>query len=256
MASNHTPRRVKTVKRSLRILEALEETDGETVTTLADRLGFSASTIYNHLVTLEEEEYVTKADDGSYHVGLKSLKLGTHAKRRSRVASIATSALFRLAEETGEIAWLTVEEHGKAVYLEKVLGDRAVQPYGRVGDRVALYNIAAGKAMLAHLPPERVREVINETEMRQDTENTITDMEALESELETVRERGYALNDGEVIEGFRAVAAPVVSEGALQGAIAVSGPASRLQGERFREDIPDLLTRLANELEIQLQSRA
>lgn len=98
------------------------------------------------------------------------------------------------------------------------------QPYGEIGKRVPLHNIAAGKAILAHLSEERVEEIIGQHGLEEWTERTITDREALFSELETIREQEYARNDGETFEGFRAVASPILHEGELLGSIVVSGP--------------------------------
>jgi DNA-binding IclR family transcriptional regulator len=178
-----------------------------------------------------------------------------HARRREEASTVVQPILKQLVDETEEIAWFAAEEHGKAVYLNKALGDQAVQPYGTLGGRVELYNIAAGKAILSELSLDYVREIISESELNQDTENTITDVDELLAELDTIRERGYAYNQSEVIPGFRAVASSVVTDGRLHGAIAISGPESRMQGERFAETIPNLVTGATNELEMRLRSQ-
>lgn len=59
-----------------------------------------------------------------------------------------------------------------------------------------------------------------------------------DNELAKVRERGYALNDGETFEGFRAVASPIIHDGAPLGSIAVSCPENRFRGERFTKNSP------------------
>ena len=56
---------------------------------------------------------------------------------------------------------------------------------------------------------------------------------ALEAELEAVRQRGYAVIDGELEPGLVAVAAPVYRDGgAVVAALSVSGPGTRLTPAR------------------------
>jgi IclR family transcriptional regulator, acetate operon repressor len=252
--SDEPTRTVKSAATLFGVLEAVHRLDGGGATAVADELGIAKSTAHDHLTTLAEHEFLIK-DEGSYRVGLKCLHYGVQAKNRMVLADVARPSLEQMAEETGEIAWVMVEEYGKGVYLEKAMGARAVQPYGEIGKRVPLQNIAAGKAILAHLSEERVREIVTETPLEERTETTISDPDELLAELETVRERGYALNDGETFEGFRAVASPVVDGGELLGSIVVSGPENRFSDDRFTEELPEIVTGAANAIELSMASR-
>jgi DNA-binding IclR family transcriptional regulator len=93
-----------------------------------------------------------------------------------------------------------------------------------LGRAVPLHCSAAGKVLLAHgaanLPAGR---------LERRTEQTITGRAALEEELAAVRERGYAVIDGELEPGLVAVAAPVRRDGGtVVAALSVSGPGNRL----------------------------
>lgn len=245
---------VKSADTMFSVIDGVHELDGAGVTELAEHIDCAKSTVHDHLRTLVDHEYLVQ-EGSTYQIGLKFLYHGMHAKRRMTFADVAKPTLEQLADETDEIAWLVVEEYGQAVYIEKATGDRAVQPYGEIGGRVPLQNIAAGKAILAHLPDERVREIVERRRVRERTERTITTYPELAEELEGIRERGYALNDGETITGFRAVASPIVHDGDLLGSIVVSGPANRLRGDRFRKTYPEIVTGAANAIELSLASR-
>jgi DNA-binding IclR family transcriptional regulator len=162
---------------------------------------------------------------------------------------VVTDELDDLAAETGEVAQFATEEHGRAVYLDKARGEQAVNTASTVGKREYIHCISLGKAMLAHLPEERVEGIVDRHGLPAQTPNTITDRETLFEELETTRERGYAVDDEEKIEGVRCVAAPLTDDGVV-GAISISGPSSRMDGERFREELPRKLLRWANVIEI------
>lgn len=245
---------VQTVYTVFGVIEVLNRDGGATAQTVADELDISISNAYDHLATLRELDYIVKEGD-QFRLGLKFLKHGVRSKRELGLADLAEVALETLAAETGEIAWFVVEEHGQAVYVDKAMGENAVQPYGRLGKRVDLHDIAAGKAILAELSKPRVYEIVDEHGLPRHTENTITDLDQLFDELETVQERGYAVNKNETMHGFRAIASPVAPEGDLQGAIVVSGPKARFEGDRFREELPRIVSRVANELELEFLSQ-
>lgn len=247
-------RRVKSAETLFGVLDAVHTLEEAGVTEIADLLGIAKSTTHDHLSTLIEHEFLVK-DDTEYRVGLKSLHYGIGAKNRIELVGAAGPSLEHVVEETDEIAWLVVEEYGQAVYVEKAVGERAVQPYGAIGKRVPLHNIAAGKAILASLSKERVCEIVDERGLPAQTERTITNIDELFTTLGTIRERGYARNDGETFEGFRAVASPILYEGELLGSIVVSGPENRLRGERFETALPELITGAANAIELSLASR-
>jgi DNA-binding IclR family transcriptional regulator len=221
------------------------------VTELAEDLGLAKSTVHDHLSTMVEKEYLVK-NGSSYQLGLKFLNHGIRSRECLGVLPTVQPHLEQVANETGEIAWFLVEEYGRGVYLSKAKGDRAVQPYGTVGDRVDLHNIAAGKAILAHLPDERVRAIIDGHGLESRTSETITDPDRLLEELESVRETGVAFNDEESIVGHRAVASPVRPADRLIGAIVVSGPKKRIQGELFADELPAIVSGTANAIELEL----
>ncbi len=244
-------RTVKSADNLFGVLEAVHKLEGAGATEVAEQLGIAKSTAHDHLTTLVDHEFLIK-EGATYRVGLKCLNYGMQAKNRIELADVTKPSLEQMASETGEITWLMVEEYGKGVYLEKAMGKRAVQPYGEIGKRVPLHDIAAGKAILASLPADRVEEILSAYSRDETIENKIDDVDAFRAELETICERGYALNDSETFEGFRAVASPIVVDGKLLGSIVVSGPENRFRGDRFRSELPEIVTGTANAIELSL----
>lgn len=248
MQGNETPRTVQSVQTTIDLVEHLREVGKAGVTELARALDCSKGTVHSHLATLVENEYVVKNGD-QYELSLKFIDLGEYAKSRLDIYEVVTEELDDLAAETGEVAQFATEEHGRAVYLYKAYGDKAVNTASSVGKREYIHCIALGKAMLAQFPEHRVEGIIDRHGLPTQTENTITDREELATELQAIRERGYAIDDEEMIDGIRCVAAPLTNEDVV-GAISISGPSSRMDGQRFREELPDKLLRSANVIEI------
>lgn len=248
-ATDATPA-VQSVETSLRIVEALHERGDAGVTELATALSIPKSTVHNHLQTLERNEYVVGVD-GRYRVSYRFLELGAAARDRCPLTAVARPEVDRIAEETGELSGLLVEEHGRGVFLHRAKGDRAVHVDTYAGKRIALHGAALGKAILAGLPDARVDAIVDRHGLPALTENTITDREALDAELQAVRDSGVAFDDEERLDGLRSVGAAITdADGAVIGAVSVAGPTSRLREVRFREELPDAVRSAVNVVEL------
>lgn len=241
---------VKSVETAFRIVEALHERGGAGVTELASALSAPKSTVHNHLQTLESNEYVVN-DDGTYRVACRFLELGAHARDRRPVYEVARPEVDRIAEETGELSGVVVEEHGRGVFLHRAKGDRAVHVDTYAGKRIYLHGAALGKAILAHLPADRVDQIVDRHGLPALTENTITDRNELADELADVRETGIAFDDEERLDGLRSVGAAITGpDGGVLGAISVAGPTTRLQDDRFREEVPEVVRSAVNVIDL------
>lgn len=241
---------VQASERTLAIIDALRDGEPKTLTELATDLDMPRSTLYGYLSSMVNAEYLLK-EDGAYRLGLRFLDHGVAVQRKNVLYEPAGPILKQVADETREIVWLVVEEYGQAVCLRKSKGDLTIQPYKRLGERLHLHNIAAGKAILTHLPEPRVHGIIDRQGLPAYTDATITDRDRLLDELEQIAETGVAFNDGESLERFRAVASLVCLDEEVVGALVVSGPKSRLRGDRFTEEIPDTVIGAANALELE-----
>jgi len=247
-----TPDTVKTTHTMFAIVEYVKREDGTTVTEVAGALGYAKSTAHRHLSTLRELGYVVVEPDG-YHVGLRFLDLGQHARKRRKGYNLAKEKVEEIAHETGERAQFLVEEHGEAVYIHRSFGEHAVRTDPGIGSRIPLHATSAGKAILASMDESKRFEIIEQTEFNPITDATIIDRERLCDELETIQGRGYSFNRQENLDGLHAVGAPVMGpDGNVIGALSVSGPTHRLSDERFTEDLPNLLLGTANELELNI----
>lgn len=257
MTEDKSPRTMKTVETSWDIIDILEELDGARVSEIAERLDIPQSSISTHLSTLKQRKYVVK-DGKEYKLSLYFSSIGEYVKNKCILYNAGKSEIERLAQETEEYTHLVAEEYGQAIYLHEAKGEQAVGEEHfskRFEMPTELHSSAYGKAILAHLPQDRIEQVINEYGLPARTENTITSREELFSELEQIREQGFSLNDGEEIRGVRAVGAPIQQgNGNVLGAISVSKPLSRMGDEVFRESMPEIVKSTANVIEINIET--
>ena len=243
--------KLRSIQRVSEIIELLQEHGPMGTTEITESLDVPTSTAHDYLSSLYDLEYLVKTE-GKYNLGLRLLDHGIAARDRHAIADIGKQTITQLANETGEAAWLVTEEHGRAVYLDYALGEHAVQTHARIGTRSYLHQLASGKSILAYLPEERVDEIIDRHGLEQRTPHTIDSREGLLEELKATRERGYAINDQEAVEGARALGKAIVVGGDVVGAISIVGPANRLTDKQLADGTVDQIRGAANELELKL----
>lgn len=243
--------KVKTTEVVFRIIEAIQKRNGATLSELTEDVDRAKSTVCDHLSTLEEMEYLVK-EGNEYHLSLRFLSHGIHAKDRTKLSGAIRPPLKQLADKTGEVAWVMVKEYDRAVILDMAVGEQAVRTLDRVGMRTHMHYHAAGKAILAHLPPKDVKNIIDRCGLPARTEHTITDPEELNAELEDIRERGYAIMDNEALQGLRSVAAPIKVQDSVLGAVSVAAPSKRLSSNKLHREISNQVLGAANVIELKM----
>lgn len=246
---------LQTSTTTINVLEGLKELNGATLTEVTNHLNVSKGTAYNHLSTLEANDIVVHEDD-RYRLSPRFILIGEHVRHESPLYQFGKEKVDEIVRETGEYAQLMTEQHGLAIVVYLQRGEKAIgsdYPTQMQKRPLYLHHTAAGKAILSRLPRERIDEIIRKHGLKERTDNTITSRERLLDELETVREQGYAYNREEEVEGLRAVGAPIVGpDDSVLGALSLSGPRSRLQGDRFRQELPETVVDAADVIEVNI----
>ncbi len=245
---------VKTVGRAIQILNVLAEAGAEVgVVELADRLGASQSTVHRIVSTLLAGDYVAQnPQSGKYELGLGVLTLSGTVLNHLEIRKQAMPVMGRLAAETQCNANLAVLHRGEALYVARVDGPKSALMYTAVGRRAPAHATALGKAILACLPEPEVDEILTGRPLRACTARTLTDHERLREDLERTRQRGYAVDLEEFIQGIRCVAVPIRSAaGAAVGALSLSGSVFQVRDdtvERFGALLQDAAYEISGRL--------
>lgn len=221
---------VQSVHRALDVLEALAAAGGTaSLTDLAAACGLPVPTLHRLASTLADRGYLRQALDRRYSLGSRLVPLGTDA--HALLGERALPVLRGLAELTGESANLAVLTQGRAEYVAQAPGRHTMRTFTEVGNRVALHCTGVGKALLAAIAPAHAARLLGTGPLEARTAATLTDPAAVRAELALIRERGYALDEGEMEVGVRCVA--VGMPGAAPMAVSVSGPAARMTDDRI-----------------------
>ncbi|WP_144905957.1 IclR family transcriptional regulator [Halobellus captivus] len=245
--------KLKSVDTAFRIIEHLKSEDGATISEIVSSFDISKSTAYRYLTTLKSHGYVVN-EDRDYHVGLRFVEMSHYAKHRKPAYEIAQQTTSTLATETADRASFITNENGLGVVLASEVGEHGIFADTHIGQRFYLHASAVGKALLALLPASEVEEIIDQYGLPVLTESTITNRDALFAELDEIRERGFAINNSERIDGIRAVAVGITdADDQVIGAFGVSGPTRRMSDERIQNELPQTLLSLAEEFELRIR---
>ncbi len=145
-------------ERMLNIIEALKERTSAGVTELADALEMPKSTVHVHLSTLKERGYVVQDESHEYRLSLRFLDMGTTIRQTQDMYDEVVPKLKQLAEETEEKAWWTVEENGKAVFIAKAVGSRAIRTNAYIGQHT-IERTRSSTGTNSHSPTEAVARI-------------------------------------------------------------------------------------------------
>ncbi len=245
------PGGVQSIARAFDLLETMADLGGiVSLSQLASRSGLPVPTIHRLIRTLVDLGYVRQEPSREYALGPRLVRLGESASRL--LGTWATPYLQRVVDAIGESANLAMLDGHQVVYAAQVPGRHAMRMFTEVGRRAGIHSTAVGKAMLAALPAKRAAEVLRQSGLPPQTEHTITTLAAMDRELEDIRLRGYAIDDGEQEIGVRCVAVALPGD-PTRAAISISGPSTRMTESLIGTAVP-LLTEaavaLADELDL------
>ena len=229
---------LKTVDRALTLLLLFDEIDREyRVGEIASMLGTDKSIASRLAATLANRGFLERAPDSeAFRLGPEFVRLGMLAAATSQnMVEVARVPMESLAEETGETVNLARLEDGKTVNIAQVDGPRLVGVGDWVGWKTDPHTTANGKVLLAFME-DPIETLGLQEPLEAVTDQTITGVDELRSELERVKFEGAAFTIGELEPGFNGVAVPVfdASEN-CSVVLSVSGPEYRMPPERLPE---------------------
>jgi DNA-binding IclR family transcriptional regulator len=226
------------------ILHAIYCHGNPTLADLDEELEYSKSSIHAHLQTLTENFMVIRRFSGNptdldfdgaqprFTLSLRLWLMGREHRRHIAPPKATRSQVALLARRTGELAHFVTPEYGLAIVVDQGAGRNAIDVDVRTGDTWPMHPSAYGLAMLSQFTEEDIRsdDVLDRLSCHGSSADSI-DPDTLVTDLAAVADRGYAIDDGGTIPGTSVIAAPVVADGRILGAVGVCGPKRRFQDE-------------------------
>lgn len=231
---------IRAVERALDVLLCFtSQTPELSMTEISEMVGINKSTVHRLLATLEGKNFLERdRDTGLYRPGIRLVQMAFLTMEHNDLKRLASPFLHELCDQYQENVHLAVLDETEVIYLDAVESTQRLKLAATPGQRLPAYCTASGKAILAFLPEEEVKDILKRG-MPKHTKNTLTTVKAFFEDVSRTRERGYAFSEQEFEEGINAIAAPICNQPIAS--ISVAGPAYRLTRERMIEIGPDLV---------------
>lgn len=212
------------VERALHILVGLADGPA-TISEIGRRLDVHRTTSLRLLRSLEDERFVRRMDDGRYRLGPRMSMLAHAALDGLDVRAAGAAHLRDLGAKNGHTIHLGAAEDHNVIYLDKVESQHAIRMYSRIGATAPLHATGVGKAILAYTAQSDRDRMLGDPPFQRCTANTHTTREGLDGDLESIHDRGWALDDFEHEEFIHCIAAPVFDPtGRCSAAVSISVP--------------------------------
>lgn len=229
---------IQSLDRGLLILEAVgKSAEPVTLGHLAAMLGIDRSSAFRLANTLKRRGFLANPSAGrDYVLGPSVWRLSRHYDWSKMLVRMANEALKTLAAETSETAHLAVREGRRALFIDHVTSNHVISISGQTGELVPLYCTSHGKALLSDFEEPDLVRLFGAKPLKPYTRHTIQSIRSLAAECRSIREKGFATDESEYLEGVRCLAAPIRDrDGVVIASIGISAPVARFPREREGE---------------------
>lgn len=191
------------------------------LTEIAERTGLSRATTRRFLLTLTELGYVAQRGR-TFELTPKVLELGYSYFASADLPQLIQPVLEEVSARLGESVSSSVLEGPEIVYIARAHIRRIMRINIAAGTRLPAYATSMGRVHLAHLPQEEVISSLP-LPLKALTPHTITTVDVLLAQLQSVRQSGWSLVEHELEVGLRSVAVPVFdADGGVVAALNVA----------------------------------
>ena len=227
---------VRSIAKACTLLDLLTEAKRPmSLGELTTASGWAKSTVHGLLSSMRSCGLVEQEpDSGRYSLGVRLFEYGSAVNSTRSNIALSKEPMDRLVQATGESASLSMLDRGEALVLAHAEADSGFHIVSETGAHLPAFCTAQGKALLSPLPDASVKRIF-EAQFQQFTPHTVSSTDALLSELQSVREKGFAIENGEFKIGIRGVAAPIKDHtGTIRYSIGLIGMFRRVDSDEFR----------------------
>ncbi|MFJ8064455.1 IclR family transcriptional regulator [Psychrobacillus sp. NPDC096426] len=236
MEKSQEGNQLSSVKNALRILRSFSMDEPEKrISDISTSLKLNKSTVSRTMSTLASEGFVIKdPETQKFRLGLSILSLSGIINSNLDIYQESIPVLNKLVEACGETAHISVLDQHEVIYLQKVECNHPVRFLTHVGKRNPAYCTSSGKVLLA-FSNEEITEAIIANGLQRFTEHTITEPDALRTQLKQIKEQGHSYSYEELSEGVISIGTPIFDyTGKIVAALSVVGPKQRIHSGKIQ----------------------
>jgi IclR family transcriptional regulator, pca regulon regulatory protein len=222
---------IASLSHGLSVLEAVADSERDIgLAELAERVGFNKTSTWRLVHTLVDLGYLQQDPlTRNFRPAARILALGYAYFDGLDLKQLSLPHLHDLSARHNETVNLAVRSGDEVIYIDRISTSHIVSINLHVGSRLPLYCTSLGRALISEMPQIWVERYIKRTTSDPKTEtDALIDGKKLLQNLAETRERGYALNDEELVKGLRAVSSPIRDRSSeIVAAVCISVPSSR-----------------------------
>ncbi len=228
--------------KGLAIIELFNETRRRmAITEAAGLTGLTRAAARRYLLSLVHLGYA-EFDGKFFSLTPRVLRLGHAYIAATPLPKLLQPSIDRIAREAGDPCMAAVLDEAEVVCIAQAAPPRMVFTSLSVGSRLPAYSTALGRVLLAYAPAAHLERYWQKARLEARTAKSLFTRNALEQELTTVRNNGYAIVDEEVELGLRTIAVPIRNtNGVVVAALNVAVHASRIPVEDMARILLPLL---------------
>ena len=244
----------QTTQRTMAILELVASSEhGVTLQEIANHMNIAKSSASVIVHTLLDLHYIKTVENNEkkYCLSAETFILGMKYVNRLNYVYESNLYLPALAEKYNRSAFVAVLNGTNVVYVYKYVGQKARLATCAIGSTRDAYATALGKAIIAFLPSQEQAQLISKIRFRAYTSRTITSPERFAEEMRITRERGYAMERGELEDITICYSAPVFDySGRVIAAVSLADiyDGENTETEHLIRDLCDAARRISRSL--------
>ena len=256
--ADHRTSFLKSVERTLDVLEFLSKNRSIGITELADIVHIGRSTAHRILSTLEKKGFaVQDTETGRYALGHMVFQLAKSVIRMIEPVKYVRPSLKELCDKIGEnIAFgVITPAKDRILVLAEEIADKAVIARPILFQRFPIHVCPCGKAYLLSLNDEQLKTALSKNDMVRFTEYTPTTFPVLKKQLGHFRKLGYTVSKDEFSVGLSAMASAICdAEDKFVGGIVIVGPSFRFTDRNIKR-WGELLLRTTAKLSLEFKAK-
>jgi IclR family pca regulon transcriptional regulator len=243
---------INSLEKGLAILSTYSNQKSDfSLTEMAKRNNLTLGTAHRYLLTLKELGYVTQsAEDKKYRLTPKVLSLGFSALQSMELRARILPYMIQMTRSRGVTTQCAILIGKEIIYIERIQHSGHIALDLKVGSRLPAYCTATGKAILAFMDERERLKLIRKMDFVRMTPFTITSKETLVNDLEATRKRGYAVNNQELVIGFKAFAVPILYDGKVEASVGVSFGLHQLESGDLESVLIEEMLEIAKKVSI------
>jgi len=229
---------MKSLLKAIATIDAVAEAGSVGIRELSSITGYPPSTIHRIVTTLVAKNYFQQDPvTRRYSLSYRFLELGSRYQQQTHLTTLALPHLEQLMAAARESVNLAVRDGDSMVYLDIVQSKYSMlQLFTQPGARVPLYATGVGKLFLSQMQDSELDAYLQRSKLTPYTPHTLVKKAKIVNDLQKIRSRGYSVDNQEMEEGVRCVAALIFDhQGKPAASVSITGAVMRVTPDRIEQ---------------------